>query len=276
MSNKFARLMLLAILGWSLLTLACSLSPSSVSSTATMKAQLTELSIGMEKTRLAFLDIASTENAAMTLTAMPTATVNTPTPRPTFTPTLTPTPIPTDTPTVTPTKPLPPTGVLNANGNLRSGPGVAYAVIVSLTQGTKVTVLEKDPDSTWFRVKVDSSGQTGWISINLVTFDFDIDNIAIADVIPPTPTFVPVQPTQPAAQFNFDAHIDVTNRLDVPITIYLTGTYTTSFTVQAGETLRVDLPSGTYNFTAYAYGYNALNGTKTWDAGEYTWEFYAS
>ena len=269
--------MLVAFLGWSMLSLACSLSPSSVSSTATMKAQLTQLSIGMEKTRLAFLDIASTDNAAMTLTAMPTATVNTPTPRPTFTPTLTATPVPTDTPTVTPTQPLPPTAVLNANGNLRSGPGVVYAVVVSLTTGTKVTVLEKDPDSTWFRVKVDSSDQTGWISISLLTYEFDIASIAVAEVIPPTPTFAPIEPTQPAANVNFDTHIDVTNKLGVPITISLTGaSYSTSFTVQAGETLRVDLPSGTYNFTAYAYGYNTLNGTKTWNAGEYTWEFYVS
>ena len=149
-------------------------------------------------------------------------------------------------------------------------------MVVSLTTGTKVTVLERDPDSTWFRVKVDSTGQTGWISITLVTYDFDVESIAIAEVIPPTPTFAPIEPTQPAVPLNFNTHIQVTNKLEVPITIYLTGPYSTSFTVQSRQTLQVDVPSGTYNFTTNAYGYNTLSGTKTWSASNWTWEFYAS
>jgi hypothetical protein len=276
MYKKFASLMLFALVGWSLLILACSLSPSSASSTATMESQLTGLAVGMEKTQLAFLDIASTDNAAMTQTAMPTATVNTPTPRATATRRPTSTPTFTATATETPTEAPQPVGVLNANANLRTGPGVVYAVVVSLTKGTKITVLEQDPESTWFRIEVDSTGQTGWVSISLVTFDFDVETIPVAEVIPPTPTYAPVEPTQPAVPLNFDTHIDVTNRLEVAITIYLSGPYTTSFTVQPGQTLRVDLPSGTYGFTAYAYGYNTLSGSKTWGSGDYTWEFYAS
>jgi hypothetical protein len=182
----------------------------------------------------------------------------------------------TSTPTSPPSEEPAAVGTVKSNANLRSGPGVAYAVIVSLPKGTAITVLESNQDSTWFRVEVVSSGKTGWLSAQLVTYAFDVDSIPVARVIPPTPTYAPVEPTQPPVLLNFDTHIAVTNKLEVAITVYLTGPYKTSFTVQSGQTIQVDVPSGTYSFSAYAYGYNTLTGSKTWNAGEYDWEFYAT
>ncbi len=179
-------------------------------------------------------------------------------------------------PTATPEESLQPVGVLNANANLRSGPGVVYSVIVSLTNGTKITALERNPDSTWLRIEVDATGQLGWISKTLVTYEFNVESLPVAQVIPPTPTFAPVEPTKPAVPLTFDTHIAVTNKLNVSVTVKLTGSYTTSFTVQPGQTIQVDVPAGTYGFSAYAYGFSTLTGSKTWGAGEYTWEFYVS
>jgi hypothetical protein len=265
------KLFFLVFLGWSLLSMGCSLTAGTptldIAKTATNQAIETELSMKQAQTLEA---IQSTSSYHMTLTALPSAT-----PRPTKTPiptqTATSTPLPTDT--ATPVPPL--TAILNNNGNLRSGPGVGYTIIVSLTTGTEVEVLEKDPESGWFRVMVVDTGQFGWISIGLLTYDFDIDLIPIAEVIPPTPTYAPVQPTTSIPD-NFDVHIAITNGLDVPITIYLSGTYTTTITVQSGQTLNVDLPTGSYSYTVYAYGYNSLSGSKSWDAGEWTWDFYAA
>jgi len=247
----------------------------------------------MEQTQQAMLIIQNTGYAAMTQTAMPTATVNTPTPRATVTPL--PTSTPPFTPTVikTPTATPLPVAVLNANANLRSGPGVVYAVIVSLTSGTKVTVLEKDPDSTWFRVKVDSTGQTGWVSISVVNYNFDIASIAIAEVIPPTPTYAPVgpantpttvpgqptnTPTSVSQSHDNDAHVFVTNYIPGPLTIEIhrpSPFYDKAFVIKSGDTLEIDLPSGTYFYYASAAGYYSGTGTYTFPAGNSSWTWGA-
>jgi hypothetical protein len=277
MRLSFKHLVLLASLVSCVLLTACS--SVNAAQTATGQAQATELAAIQEQTQQSIQETAA---AAMTLTAMTLTAMPTATPRPTATPTHTPTPLPTATftptplPTDTPTPDAPPSAVLTANANLRSGPGVAYAVVVSLTSGTTVEVLEQDPQSTWFRVQVEGSDTTGWISMSLVTYDFDINSIPVAEVIPPTPTFAPVVPTTPAEPLNYDVHIAVTNDLEVAVTVYLSGTYTTSFTVQSGQTITVDVPSGSYGYTAYAYGYSNLNGSKSWDPGDWTWEFYAA
>ena len=185
------KLFFLAFLGWSLLSMGCSLAAGTptldIAQTATNQAIETELTMKQAQTLEA---IQNTSSYHMTLTALPSAT-----PRPTKTPvptqTSTSTPLPTDTATPVPSL----TGVLNTNGNLRSGPGVGYTIIVSLTTGTKVEVLEKDPASGWFRVMVVDTGQFGWISIGLLTYDFDISLIPIAEVIPPSPTYAPLEPS---------------------------------------------------------------------------------
>ncbi len=53
--------------------------------------------------------------------------------------------------------------------NLRSGPSTDYGVVTSLSQGTKVLVLDANSAGTW--VKVKSPSHEGWLSAKYLTLD---------------------------------------------------------------------------------------------------------
>lgn len=76
-------------------------------------------------------------------------------------------------------------------------------------------------------------------------------------------------PSRPA-----DTHITITNKLSVGLGISLTGPAAYNFYLVAGQSLKVDILSGTYNYYATATGFAPLTGTKTWAAGNFTWDFY--
>jgi tRNA A-37 threonylcarbamoyl transferase component Bud32/uncharacterized RDD family membrane protein YckC len=115
-------------------------------------------------------------------------------------------PSPTPRKTALPTAPAAPAWgaqVRGGNVNLRAGPGLVYAVIAVLKQGTRLTALERTEDAQWFRVKVDGTPQEGWISITVVDIEFEPGKLPVAHEIPPPPppqepTAQP-EPTQPAA-----------------------------------------------------------------------------
>ncbi|HHY81768.1 MAG TPA: SH3 domain-containing protein [Clostridiales bacterium] len=102
-------------------------------------------------------------------TPAPTATPtpNT-TPTPTPQPTATPTPKPTATPAPT-ASPAPSYGTVKVNTslNVRKGPGTSYQVIGSLTNNTKVEILEKSGE--WYKVKKGSL--TGYVSAKYIVLD---------------------------------------------------------------------------------------------------------
>jgi hypothetical protein len=261
-----------------LVSTACSLGSSNLQ--PTLQAQQTDLAaLQAQQTDLATLQLQQTSQAQTRTAVMLTATARvSPTPRLTATPINTATPIPSPTLTSTETSTPSPTATVKSNANLREGPGTVYSVISSLVAGTLLNVNEIDPGYGWFKVEVDKTKAIGWVSIDLVDYAFSLGSIDIAIDIPPTPYIQPTPYNPPATQaptvaLAFDAHIDVTNNLEVALTIVLSGPYYTSFTVGSGQTLRVDVPSGTYNFTATAYGYYPDTGTKTWDAGDWTWTF---
>ena len=52
--------------------------------------------------------------------------------------------------------------------NMRNGPSTSYNVITQLTRGTEVEVLEI-PGNGWVRLKVQASGEIGWMAERLLT-----------------------------------------------------------------------------------------------------------
>lgn len=93
-----------------------------------------------------------------------------PSPTPTLQPSYLPTLLPSPTPTPQPTATLAPQAEIITWGlNVRSGPGVNYAVVAHLAQGTVVPVLEIDTQSGWLHVQLPTGEQTGWIT-NSPTF----------------------------------------------------------------------------------------------------------
>ena len=71
------------------------------------------------------------------------------------------------------------------------------------------------------------------------------------------------------------AHVTLINSLDVGLTLHLVGQdreYT--YTVEAGKQLEIYVLAGTYQYQMNAEGFTSLSGEKSWDSGDWEWEFY--
>ncbi|MCB0168674.1 MAG: SH3 domain-containing protein [Anaerolineae bacterium] len=147
-------------------------------------------------------------------TSTPAPTV-TPTPPPTLTDTST--PLPTDTSTATATVPSTPTpspsavviattvppnsptpvtkatpaqliGIVNGSRvNVRSQPDISSSVVVSLPQGTEVSIIDQSSANGWWQVRT-LNGQEGWIAATLIDQQEPAD---VAKTSPPTATPTP-------------------------------------------------------------------------------------
>jgi uncharacterized protein YraI len=120
--------------------------------------------------------VRSTAEAA-TRAAQPTATLI---------PTATPPPSP--TPTATP-RPAITARVATDTLNVRGGPGTLYPKQAELRQGDRLTVLERDADGKWLRVRT-PDGNEGWVSAELTDLGSAIAGVPLARTIPPTPKIV--------------------------------------------------------------------------------------
>jgi HlyD family secretion protein len=67
-------------------------------------------------------------------------------------------------PTATEAPPSAQAEVITWGLNVRSGPGINYPVIATLTQGDTVPVVEVEPNSGWLQVRLLPGEKTGWIS----------------------------------------------------------------------------------------------------------------
>jgi hypothetical protein len=198
-----------------------------------------------------------------TPTPVPT---DTPTPvPPTDTPTHTPTPRPTSTPTHTPT-PVPDAVVSVEAGNLRAGPGTEYDIIGKVKKGDSVTVSTKNSAGDW--VKVEVSGQIGWLSVSLLELNISLSSVSVEANIPPTPTpaFTPtptLTPTPKVCPPN-PALVQVRNYLDVTVTYKLSGPENVTIRAPKGNT-NVCIKPGTYSSVTSAPGYQSMFDTDTFD-----------
>jgi hypothetical protein len=133
---------------------------------------------------------------------------NTPTSVPTETPTVTPslvptdtpspTPVPTDTPepTITPT-PEPKVVVEVSSMNVRSGPGIAYDIVLVAESGDVFAVTGEAFDCQWLKVTA-AEGTAGRLSgdPDIVTLNQPCQAIPAADIPPvPTAAFTPTPET---------------------------------------------------------------------------------
>ena len=100
--------------------------------------------------------------------------------------TATPTAVPTSTsvpnPTATPT-PAPATGstatVATGALNVRSGPSVAYSPVAVITQGTVVTLIGRNDNSSWAKIRLSDSTE-GWVNASLITPNVSISSLPVA------------------------------------------------------------------------------------------------
>lgn len=152
----------------------------------------------------------STSESAEPVATVVVASTTTPTPTTPATDTPEPTatqPEPSETP-VPPTVPsTPQIQIVEAQANVRGGPGVEYEVTAKVLQNERFDVLAKDPTEQWWKICC-INGQEGWVfaplvkaeNVRLVPVDFNIAPVT-ATPLPPTATPVPVvqQAPRPAA-----------------------------------------------------------------------------
>lgn len=147
-------------------------------------------------------------------TAMPFATntviahlpTNTPIPPPSAT--LAPLPTATETPTLPPTltpTPLIPVVVADTTVNVRSGPGLTYPVIGSLTPNAPVRATAQNATLTWWVIHL-PDGSIGWVSASVVQAQHT-DNLPLATAPPvpatPTPAATPTPLATPTPAYQF-------------------------------------------------------------------------
>jgi hypothetical protein len=106
--------------------------------------------------------------------------------------------------TSTPTRPaatsLPTCQVAADRVNVRAGPGTVYpAVAQSLSSGAVLEPLARDPSGSWLSVRVQATGQRGWVNVaaSLLDCTIAIDGLPIGAVPPtprPAPTATPAPP----------------------------------------------------------------------------------
>lgn len=148
----------------------------------------------------------ATPTPTETPTIVPPTSTSTSTPVPTSTPTSiatstftpTPTTIPTATPlpmsTPTPT-PMPQVVVIDAQANLRAGPGTEYDLGGSVGQGAVLPLKGRTQDGTWWQVEY--AGKLVWIFAGLGEANRTAQDIPVVSEIPATPTPPPTQTPQP-------------------------------------------------------------------------------
>lgn len=111
-------------------------------------------------------------------------------------------PIPTDTPPPAPTATLTPTAappqvVINSPlVNLRTGPGVNYALLGTAERGEEFGIVGKNAAGDWWRVCCVGE-QPGWVIDELVETSGAVDTVPVSDAVaeaPPTATSAPAAP----------------------------------------------------------------------------------
>jgi sRNA-binding protein len=118
----------------------------------------------VEKTRLAAAKAAVVTEAMVTRAAFnPTSVVAQPAPKPTRAE-------PAEKPKVEATAEDPVTDIRKVRStrvNVRNGPSTRYNVILKLTRGTRVEILQ-DPGNGWVKLKVEDTGRIGWMAARLL------------------------------------------------------------------------------------------------------------
>ena len=96
-------------------------------------------------------------------------------------------------PEATPLQPAPGTSyevvVIVEAINVRTGPGTRYPVIITYPEGTRMLAVGRNEDASWFVVQLTAT-QQGWISVPLVSYDFDRYTLPVIPA-PPLPENTP-------------------------------------------------------------------------------------
>jgi len=115
----------------------------------------------------------------------------------------------------------------------------------------------------WYFVRVDGTGQEGWI--NSIFEASGLNNDLIPDLqlgnLPPTETPAPTQ------ALPLTVCITLVNKTPYTVDVSFNGPYVLQLVLQPSETKTVSLPAGPYNYTIMSPGAIAKVGNADWQAG---------
>jgi len=75
--------------------------------------------------------------------------------------------------------------------NVRSGPGVNYDLVTKLNKSQSMSLLGRNGEGTWARVRV-PGGAEGWVYTQYITTTVPLASLPVIQTTPPTPTRGPV------------------------------------------------------------------------------------
>lgn len=107
--------------------------------------------------------------------------------------------IPSPAVSITPTRaPTGPTARVNFEFlNVRSGPGINYDLVVRLAQNDTLTLLGRNDDSSWARIRL-TDGREGWVFAQYLQASVEVASLPLAAVSPgPQATRLPATPPAP-------------------------------------------------------------------------------
>jgi N-acetylmuramoyl-L-alanine amidase len=86
--------------------------------------------------------------------------------------------------------------VISYGLNVRSGPGVGYARVIAVPNGTVLTLLARDYNATWVKVAL-PAGTQGWVSTPYISTTYPIINLPVEGGTPTPPTGYRTHVVQP-------------------------------------------------------------------------------
>jgi hypothetical protein len=158
--------------------------------------------------------------AATSIVSIPTTTPLPPTDPPTLTPEPTTAPPPSETPAPeqSPTPEVQAVVRIVAPANVRSGPGLSYAVLGGLNTGDQVPVVGRDAASQWFAIGYDlGPNGVGWLSNQVAAFDGDLQSLPVMEANEPPPPAATNPPPAPGATNTNPAPAAPTNTSPPPV-----------------------------------------------------------
>ena len=81
--------------------------------------------------------------------------------------------------------------------NFRAGPGTEYDIIDTLQRGEPLIIAARLADNSWVNV-TDDAGDAGWVFAGLLRLGVDLEDVPVAQEIPPTPTPIPTATPRPS------------------------------------------------------------------------------
>lgn len=154
-----------------------------------------------------------------------------------------------------------------ASLRLREGPGTTFAILTTIPAKTTLEATGRNEDKSWVFVKFE--GFTGWVSVRYVRVKGSLASLPVVATTGGGSGSANALPN--------DVTLVIINELGVRLYLNLNGPARFSFVLAAGETRTVNIPAGTYRYSASASGFNPTNGTETWSSGERTeWRWFAN